>query len=132
MILSCLTKTRCFLLSRDVIGTTFPSDRDQECQTNGERLKNHFLRLVQSFKQKQHLSAVRSSSKSRLDSTVAALCEAHERKKFLDSLMPSKGTLIVVPFVLLDHWRVSVIFCRFHRRGIFSGNRTQRSHTIDL
>jgi hypothetical protein len=44
--------------------------------------------------------------KSKPNSRVAALFEEISRKQFLKSLIPSNGTLIVVPSVLLEHWKV--------------------------
>jgi hypothetical protein len=47
-----------------------------------------------------------SNAKSKPNSRVAALVEEEGRQRLLDSLIPSTGTLIVIPSVLLEHWKV--------------------------
>ncbi|KAL7558179.1 hypothetical protein ACA910_016232 [Epithemia clementina (nom. ined.)] len=87
----------------NAIQSFFEESSDQP--NDGDLLKTQFLDLVGKYKKKQMQSAAKSCSKARLDSSVTALYEAYERRKFLDSLIRSKGTLVVVPSVLLDHWR---------------------------
>lgn len=74
----------------------------------GNDMKNHFEEMVNEYKETQIQNARRSYSKSSSnpDSSVAALWETFERRKFIDSLIETQGSLIVVPWVLLDHWRV--------------------------
>lgn len=68
-----------------------------------------FREKVGEFKQKQiHVakkSFARASAKP--NSAVAALVERNNRLKLKNSLVPSSGTLLVVPSVLLEHWQVS-------------------------
>jgi len=73
----------------------------------GQSLQRAFEDMVQEYKAKQLHSAGKSYAKVRShpNSSVASLYEAHERQKFLNSLIASKGTLLVVPSVLLDHWK---------------------------
>lgn len=63
------------------------------------------------FKQSQMRSARKSFSNamSKPNSRVAALVEEENRRKLLASLISSKGTLIVIPSVLLDHWKVRAL-----------------------
>jgi hypothetical protein len=72
------------------------------------RLSTNFLTLVEVFKAKQIQAAQKSFARSsaKPNSTVAALIEEENRKRVLDSLVPSSGTLIVVPGVLMEHWQV--------------------------
>jgi hypothetical protein len=72
------------------------------------RLSTNFLTLVEEFKAKQIQAAQKSFARSsaKPNSAVAALIEEENRKRVLDSLVPSSGTLIVVPGVLMEHWQV--------------------------
>lgn len=47
-----------------------------------------------------------SNAKSKPNSRVAALIEEEARQRLLDSLIPSAGTLLVIPPVLMEHWQV--------------------------
>lgn len=49
-----------------------------------------------------------SSSKSKPKSVVAALVEQESRKKLINTLIPSSGTLLVIPSVLMDHWQTQI------------------------
>jgi hypothetical protein len=71
-------------------------------------LSTNFLTLVEEFKAKQIQAAQKSFARSsaKPNSAVAALIEEENRKRVLDSLVPSSGTLIVVPGVLMEHWQV--------------------------
>ena len=72
------------------------------------RLSANFRTLVKEFKAKQLQAAQKSFARSsaKPNSAVAALIEEENRKRVLDSLVSSSGTLIVVPGVLLEHWQV--------------------------
>jgi len=91
---------------RDEINASFPEDSVEQREIR-DALQQQFNEMIQSYKSKQIHSASRSYAKvtSHPNSAVASLYEAHERRKFLDSLISSHGTLLVVPSVLLDHWR---------------------------
>jgi hypothetical protein len=72
------------------------------------RLTISFTNLVYVFKQRQVQSAKKSFSRasSKPNSVVAALVEQTQSEKLKHSLVPSAGTLLVVPTVLVDHWLV--------------------------
>ena len=68
--------------------------------------------MVQELKRTQMISVRKcfANTKAKPNSRVAALVEEESRKMHLNSLLPSTGTLIVVPSVLLEHWKVCDIF----------------------
>jgi hypothetical protein len=76
-----------------------------------DRLRNIFSKSLQDFKQTQIASARKSFSNanSKPNSGVAALIEDESKKRLIGTLAPSKGTLLVVPAVLLEHWKVSEV-----------------------
>lgn len=49
-----------------------------------------------------------ANTKAKPNSKVAALVEEESRKMHLSSLLPSTGTLIVVPSVLMEHWKTQI------------------------
>ena len=69
-----------------------------------------FQALVAEFQQSQMRSARKafSNAKAKPDSRVAALFEEKRRHMLFQSLIPSTATLIVVPSVLVEHWKVRV------------------------
>jgi hypothetical protein len=73
------------------------------------RLNAVFLKMANNFMQKQIQLAKKSFARAsaKPNSTVAALVERNNRIKLQKSLIPSSGTLLVVPGVLLEHWQVS-------------------------
>lgn len=68
-----------------------------------------FNHLVSELKTRKIQSAKKSFSNAhtRPNSSVAAILEQKNRKKFIDSLVPSAANLVVVPETLLSHWVVS-------------------------
>ncbi|KAL3914146.1 MAG: hypothetical protein SGILL_006216 [Bacillariaceae sp.] len=70
------------------------------------RLTMVFDRAVKEFKQKKVQIARKRFSRSakRPDSEVAAIVEKTNAERLTDALLPSSGTLLVVPSVLVDHW----------------------------
>lgn len=68
-----------------------------------------FKLLLSEFKTSQVQSATKSfsSSNARPNSSVAAILERKALKEYMDSLIPSAATLLVVPETLLSHWVVS-------------------------
>lgn len=64
--------------------------------------------MVEQFKVDQLYVAKKSFARSSVkpNSAVAALIEKRNQTLFLQSLVPSSGTLIVVPSVLMEHWQV--------------------------
>lgn len=74
------------------------------------RLAIIFAGMVKDFKTKKTQIAKKSFSRStrRPDSVVAALVETTSAKRIKKALLPSSGTLLVVPSVLLDHWIVRI------------------------
>ena len=67
-----------------------------------------FAALVAEFKQSQMKSARKcfSNAKAKPNSRVAAMIDEESHQRLLESLVPSSGTLIVVPSVLVEHWKV--------------------------
>lgn len=59
------------------------------------------------FKEKMVAAAKKSFAKAsaKPNSAVAALVERNSRAKLRNALLPSSGTLLVVPSVLLEHWQ---------------------------
>lgn len=43
---------------------------------------------------------------AKANSGLAALIEESKRLRFIKTLVPSRGTLVVIPSVLMDHWEV--------------------------
>ncbi|KAL3916116.1 MAG: hypothetical protein SGILL_005327, partial [Bacillariaceae sp.] len=70
------------------------------------RLLISFAGFVRDFKNKQVQTARKCFSRTsrRPNSGVAAFVEQTNAKRLNDALLPSSGTLLVVPSVLLDHW----------------------------
>lgn len=70
--------------------------------------------LVEEYKNRMLNSAKKSFSnpKAKPNSNLAALIDEAKRLRFIKSLIPSRGTLIVIPSVLMDHWEVRTSFLR--------------------
>jgi hypothetical protein len=85
---------------------------DSVIHVAARRLTIVFAGMVKEFKEKQTQIAKKSFSKSarRPDSVVAALVETTSSERIKAALLPSSGTLLVVPSVLLDHWIVRKCF----------------------
>lgn len=77
------------------------------------RLLVIFHNEINSFKRSQVDIAMKSFSRAsaKPDSMVAALIERNNAEKLRKALLPSSGTLMVVPAVLVDHWVVSSNHC---------------------
>lgn len=74
------------------------------------RLLDIFSGVLREFKERQLKSAKKafSNPKSKPNSRVASLFEEGARQKLLDSLVPSAGTLLVIPSVLMEHWKTQI------------------------
>ncbi len=74
-----------------------------------KRLKASFRSEINAFKRSQVEVAIKSFSRAsaRPDSMVAAMIQKNNNEKLRRALLPSSGTLMVVPAVLVDHWMVS-------------------------
>lgn len=68
--------------------------------------------LVREYKARMLVSAKKSFSNAsaKPNSTLASLIEESKRINFIKSLIPSRGSLIVIPSVLMDHWEVRVLW----------------------
>jgi hypothetical protein len=108
----------------------YGADYSQEC-LNRNALSEHYLstpsedtilpplvlllrELVEEYKDRMLASAKKSFSnpKAKPNSNLAALIDEAKRLRFIKSLIPSRGTLIVIPSVLMDHWEVRTNFLR--------------------
>jgi SNF2-related domain len=67
-----------------------------------------FLMLVQNFKKREVYSIRKSFSNEsyKPNSRVAAVLSEQNEKRILHRMIPSPGTLLVVPSVLIEHWKV--------------------------
>jgi len=70
-----------------------------------------FKGLVDEFKRVQLKSAKKafSNSSGRHAHRVSSIIQHQARRRLLDALIPSSGTLLVIPRVLMDHWQVSIV-----------------------
>jgi len=91
------------LINSNVIGRYAPD-------AEATRFLDTFRLLVAEFQQSQMRSARKcfSNAKAKPNSRVAALIEQETQRRHLESLIPSSATLIVVPSVLVEHWKVRV------------------------
>lgn len=69
---------------------------------------SEFRSLVGDLKGRQIRSAKKtySNASARPNSRVAAMIERQSRQTLIDKLVPSSGTLLVIPSVLMEHWQV--------------------------
>jgi hypothetical protein len=85
------------------------NDEDDDVHELAEDMLQDFNNLVAELKKKIILTARKSfsNSTSRPNSSVAAILERKIRQEYMDSLVSSSATLLVVPETLLNHWVVS-------------------------
>lgn len=90
---------------RNALSHYSPGDDMSQVTT---RLSDRFDRLLEDFKACQILAAKKSFSNrsAKPNSLVAALLDKQARSLYIDSLVPSKSSLLVVPSNLMDHWEV--------------------------
>ncbi len=69
---------------------------------------NKFEECYNDFRLAQLNSAMGKQKRSKL--SLGSLISENKRQELLDTLLPSKGTLIVVPSTLMQHWEVSTEF----------------------
>jgi len=62
--------------------------------------------FYEEFRHRQLSSAISSQKRSRL--SLGALISESKKEELLRTLLPSKGTLLVVPHNLIDHWLVGL------------------------
>jgi SNF2 family DNA or RNA helicase len=79
---------------------------DSVIHQSASRLNGVFIHTIKDFKETQIQTARKSFGRpsSKQNSRVAALVEQSIANKLKNALIPSSGTLLVVPNVLLDHW----------------------------
>ena len=67
-----------------------------------------FRSMVQNFKRRELYSIRKSFSNENYkpNSRVAALIAEQTEERLLKKMVPSSGTLLVVPSVLIEHWKV--------------------------
>jgi len=82
-------------------------------EENRAALLASFKALVAAFQKSQMRSARKafSNAKAKPNSRVAALLEEEGKRTLYESLVPSTATLIVVPSVLVEHWKVGKCCC---------------------
>jgi hypothetical protein len=93
-----------FFFFRDAIKGCINDDNNEDILSRlstWRDMVNNFI-TIQMRSVKKSFANIKSKPNSR----VAALVEEVTKKQFLNSLIPSNGTLIVVPSVLLEHWKV--------------------------
>jgi len=80
---------------------------DEEAKSEGRFLSSQFKILVQEMKDRQMRSAKKSFSNNsgRHKSRVAGYIAQQTQQKFIESLVPTSATLIVIPSALMGHWR---------------------------
>jgi SNF2 family DNA or RNA helicase len=73
-------------------------------------LASEFEELVSLLKRDQIRSAKKSfaNAAARPNSRVAAVIDRLRQQELVDAMTPSAGTLLVVPSVLLDHWKTQI------------------------
>jgi hypothetical protein len=78
--------------------------------------------LLNDYKARMLVSAKKSFSNAvaKPNSTLASLIEESKRINFIKSLIASRGTLIVIPSVLMDHWEVRLFLMVAHLICYFS------------
>lgn len=83
---------------------------DHEIHVAACQFLNKFNDLVRNYKKSQLRSARKSfsSTMSKPNCAVAALVEKETNSTFLKALMPSASTLLVIPSVLIDHWKEQI------------------------
>ena len=76
-----------------------------------DKLWRLFGVAIKEFKVKELQAAKKSygRAQSKPNSSVAALIEKRSRDCFMQSLVASSGTLLVVPWVLMQHWEVRAL-----------------------
>ena len=81
---------------------------DDECRSGARNMRQSLDFLLAEFKEGQMKSARKSysSALAKPNSAVAALLDEANNLAFMNSLVPSNSTLLVVPGVLVEHWRV--------------------------
>jgi hypothetical protein len=69
-----------------------------------------FKMLVSRFKKREEYSIRKSFANEsyKPNSRVAAVLSEHNEKRMLHRMIPSPGTLLVVPSVLIEHWKVCI------------------------
>ena len=75
--------------------------------TTADTMLGHFKEYYEEFRQVQVKSAISTQKRSKL--SLGALISENKRQELLDTLLPSRGTLLIVPHTLVQHWEVSVL-----------------------
>jgi len=73
-------------------------------------MSNSFYEELDCFKSRMLLVAEKARVRSKIgtDASFGALIKQSEEQKFFDALIPSSGTLIVVPNYLVQHWEEQI------------------------
>lgn len=116
-------------LLRKAINQYYPDD---DSKSGARRLAETFRTMLKQFKQGQIGSAKRkfSNATAKPNSRIAALLEKQARMRFDESLIPSSGTLIVIPSVLMEHWQVRFFVFVCFALGPASSSSVSHHHFI--
>lgn len=86
--------------------------QDSCIHQEAKKLQNAFQTILETFKMQQMKAALASAKRSTL--SLGSLVKESRKIEVLKNLLPTGGTLLVVPATLLGHWEVSPIhFCIF-------------------
>jgi hypothetical protein len=88
--------------NRNAIQAAYPIENGSSI--SGALLEG-FREIIAEFKEQQVQSA--KKSRSNASSEVASLLEKQKCYTFIQSLVPSSATLLVIPRNLMDHWQAS-------------------------
>jgi hypothetical protein len=78
---------------------------DSLVHQKAQLLKEKVHEFFHEFREKQLISAIGAAKRS--NGTLGSLIQQKKQNELLDTLLPSRGTLLVVPHTLVEHWVVS-------------------------
>lgn len=73
---------------------------------NAKYLLNHFENIFEQFRKQQIVAAISAQKRSKL--SLGALISESRKIQLLDTLVSSKGTLLIVPHMLAEHWQEQI------------------------
>jgi Transcription factor involved in chromatin remodeling, contains bromodomain len=83
---------------------------DSIIHEKAQLLKVKMYAIFHEFREKQLMAAIGAAKRS--NGTLASLIRQKKQTQLQETLLPSRGTLLVVPHTLVEHWVVSYMsFC---------------------